>query len=214
MAIPDRSMTVQINIRPSDHTFACEPDETVLQAAMRADLMIPYGCRNGACGTCKGRILEGVVDYGPHQAVDAHRRGQARRSCAVLLRSAEDGSRHRSARSASRRRHPDQAAAEPHRIDRQAGGRRRDRQAQAAGIRAAAIPGRPVHRLPAEGRASAQLFARDAAACRRAARIAHPPHARGLVHRSAVPHATRAARSCASKGRSARSICARTRTSR
>ncbi len=61
-------MTVQITIRPSDHSFACEPDETVLQAAMRADLMIPYGCRNGACGTCKGRILEGAVDYGPHQA--------------------------------------------------------------------------------------------------------------------------------------------------
>ena len=68
MAIPDRSMTVQITIRPSGHALSCEPDETVLQAAMRADLMIPYGCRNGACGTCKGRVLEGVVDYGPHQA--------------------------------------------------------------------------------------------------------------------------------------------------
>ena len=60
-------MTLQITIRPSEHTFACEPDETVLQAAMRADLMIPYGCRNGACGTCKGRIIEGDVDFGPHQ---------------------------------------------------------------------------------------------------------------------------------------------------
>src|SRR6478752_1734671 len=60
-------MTVQISIRPSDHTFGCEPDETVLQAAMRADLMIPYGCRNGACGTCKGRILDGSVDFGAHQ---------------------------------------------------------------------------------------------------------------------------------------------------
>ena len=74
-------MTVQINIRPSDHTFACEADETVLQAAMRADLMIPYGCRNGACGTCKGRILEGTVDFGPHQpstlSEDEKRRGLA-----------------------------------------------------------------------------------------------------------------------------------------
>ena len=60
-------MTVQISIRPSDHTFGCEPGETVLQAAMRADLMIPYGCRNGACGTCKGRIVEGSVDFGAHQ---------------------------------------------------------------------------------------------------------------------------------------------------
>ena len=60
-------MTVQITIRPSGHAFPCESDETVLQAAMRADLMIPYGCRNGACGTCKGRILDGSVDFGPHQ---------------------------------------------------------------------------------------------------------------------------------------------------
>jgi CDP-4-dehydro-6-deoxyglucose reductase, E3 len=61
-------MTLQISIRPSGHTFGCEAGEAVLQAAMRADLMIPYGCRNGACGTCKGRILEGEVDYGAHQA--------------------------------------------------------------------------------------------------------------------------------------------------
>ena len=60
-------MTLQITIRPSGHAFACEAGETVLQAAMRADLMIPYGCRNGACGTCKGRILDGDVDFGAHQ---------------------------------------------------------------------------------------------------------------------------------------------------
>jgi CDP-4-dehydro-6-deoxyglucose reductase len=57
---------MQIIIKPSDHAFDCAADETVLQSAMRADLMIPYGCRNGACGTCKGRILEGRVDYGSH----------------------------------------------------------------------------------------------------------------------------------------------------
>jgi CDP-4-dehydro-6-deoxyglucose reductase, E3 len=59
---------MQIIIKPSDHSFDCAADETVLQAAMRADLMIPYGCRNGACGTCKGRILSGTVEYGPVQA--------------------------------------------------------------------------------------------------------------------------------------------------
>jgi CDP-4-dehydro-6-deoxyglucose reductase len=59
---------MQITIKPSDHAFACDAGETVLQAAMRADLMIPYGCRNGACGTCKGRLLDGDVDYGSYQA--------------------------------------------------------------------------------------------------------------------------------------------------
>ncbi|MEP6678639.1 MAG: 2Fe-2S iron-sulfur cluster-binding protein, partial [Betaproteobacteria bacterium] len=58
---------MHITITPSEHTFPCDADETVLQAAMRADLMIPYGCRNGACGTCKGKIVSGTVDYGPYQ---------------------------------------------------------------------------------------------------------------------------------------------------
>jgi CDP-4-dehydro-6-deoxyglucose reductase len=60
-------MPHQITIKPSDHSFACDDDETVLAAAMRADLMIPYGCRNGACGTCKSHLLEGGVDYGHYQ---------------------------------------------------------------------------------------------------------------------------------------------------
>src|SRR5207344_3000079 len=60
-------MPYQITIKPSGHTFACDDDDSVLTAAMTADLMLPYGCRNGACGTCKGKILEGSVDYGPHQ---------------------------------------------------------------------------------------------------------------------------------------------------
>src|SRR5947199_7568512 len=74
-------MPMQITIKPSDHAFPCDADETVLQAAMRADLMIPYGCRNRACGTCKGRVLEGDVDFGAHQSAtltdDEKRKGLA-----------------------------------------------------------------------------------------------------------------------------------------
>src|SRR5580765_8318520 len=61
-------MPHQITITPSGHSFVCNEGETVLAAEMDADLMLPYGCRNGACGTCKGKIVEGHVDYGPHQA--------------------------------------------------------------------------------------------------------------------------------------------------
>ncbi len=61
-------MPYQITIKPSEHSFDCADDETVLAASMRADLMIPYGCRNGACGTCKSRIISGEIDYGAHQA--------------------------------------------------------------------------------------------------------------------------------------------------
>lgn len=61
-------MPSQITIKPSMHSFACADGDTVLQAAIAADLMLPYGCRNGACGSCKGRILEGEVDYGHYQS--------------------------------------------------------------------------------------------------------------------------------------------------
>ena len=80
---------MQITIKPSDHAFPCDADETVLQAAMRADLMIPYGCRNGACGTCKGKIIGGDVDYGAYQrstlSEDEKRAGLALFCCAKPL---------------------------------------------------------------------------------------------------------------------------------
>ena len=82
-------MTFEITIKPSEHSFPCEGGEPVLAAAMRADLMLPYGCRNGACGTCKGRILAGEVDYGPHQKStltdDEKRAGFALFCCATPL---------------------------------------------------------------------------------------------------------------------------------
>src|SRR5256714_5426884 len=82
-------MPMQITIKPSGHAFPCDADETVLQAAMRADLMIPYGCRNGACGTCKGKIIEGDVDYGAYQrstlSDDEKRVGLALFCCAKPL---------------------------------------------------------------------------------------------------------------------------------
>ncbi len=58
----------QVTLVPGAHVFTCDADETILSAALRAGLLIPYGCKNGACGSCKGRLLEGVVEHGPHQA--------------------------------------------------------------------------------------------------------------------------------------------------
>ena len=44
-----------------------ENGESILTAALRQNLVLPYGCRNGACGSCKGRIVAGSVDYGVYQ---------------------------------------------------------------------------------------------------------------------------------------------------
>ncbi|MBX3662872.1 MAG: CDP-6-deoxy-delta-3,4-glucoseen reductase [Burkholderiales bacterium] len=57
----------QITIRPSGHVFHANDGETVLEAALREGFMLPYGCRNGACGSCKGRVVEGSVDHGLSQ---------------------------------------------------------------------------------------------------------------------------------------------------
>jgi CDP-4-dehydro-6-deoxyglucose reductase len=61
-------MTFQITVQPSGTQFACEADETVLSAAIRAGVGLPYGCKNGACGSCKGKVVGGSVTHKPHQA--------------------------------------------------------------------------------------------------------------------------------------------------
>jgi CDP-4-dehydro-6-deoxyglucose reductase len=60
-------MTFQITVQPSGHQFNCEPDETVLAAALRAGVGLPYGCKNGACGSCKGKLVSGTVQHHAHQ---------------------------------------------------------------------------------------------------------------------------------------------------
>jgi CDP-4-dehydro-6-deoxyglucose reductase len=60
-------MSFQITIKPSNHTYNSEKDETILDSALREGFTIPYGCRNGACGSCKGKVLEGSVNYGEYQ---------------------------------------------------------------------------------------------------------------------------------------------------
>ena len=61
-------MSFRVTIQPSQHVFDVEAGETVLAAAMRNGIVLPYGCRNGACGSCKGKVLQGTVDYGQYAA--------------------------------------------------------------------------------------------------------------------------------------------------
>ena len=43
----------------SGKSFAAEPDETLLDAALRAKVTLNYSCRTGRCGTCKGQVRAG-----------------------------------------------------------------------------------------------------------------------------------------------------------
>ena len=38
-------------------------DESVLEAAERADVALPFGCLTGACATCTAELLAGSVEH-------------------------------------------------------------------------------------------------------------------------------------------------------
>lgn len=59
-------MTHRLDLRWShgrEAAIEAAPDETVLEAAERAGVGLPFGCRTGACGTCTGRLTAGDVRY-------------------------------------------------------------------------------------------------------------------------------------------------------
>jgi len=57
-------MDYQITIQPSGHRYPGDGQETILEAALKHGYTLPYSCRDGVCGVCKGKIVEGRVDYG------------------------------------------------------------------------------------------------------------------------------------------------------
>ena len=60
-------MSFKVTLQPSGRSFEVARDEPVLAAAIRAGVGLPYGCRDGACGSCKSRLVEGRVIHGVHQ---------------------------------------------------------------------------------------------------------------------------------------------------
>ena len=56
-------MTFSVSISPSGHQFETEDNETILDAAIRQNVGLPYGCRNGRCGSCAADLLAGEVTY-------------------------------------------------------------------------------------------------------------------------------------------------------
>ena len=56
-------MSFTITLSPSGHQFQVEADETILDAAIRQDIGLPYGCRNGFCGSCIATLLSGEIEY-------------------------------------------------------------------------------------------------------------------------------------------------------
>jgi CDP-4-dehydro-6-deoxyglucose reductase, E3 len=61
------SVPFHVSVLPSGREFTAAEDEAMLAAAIRQGVGMPYGCRDGACGSCKCRKLSGIVAHGPHQ---------------------------------------------------------------------------------------------------------------------------------------------------
>lgn len=59
-------MSYQVTLKASGKQFTVNQDETLLEAALRQGINLPYGCKNGACGSCKGKVIEGQVSHGQH----------------------------------------------------------------------------------------------------------------------------------------------------
>lgn len=60
-------MAFQVTLEPSGHRFLVDPEATILEAALAHGFHLPYGCKNGACGACKAKILAGEIDPGGAQ---------------------------------------------------------------------------------------------------------------------------------------------------
>lgn len=79
-------MSYTVTIKKSGKQFEAQADETLLEAALRQGVGLPYGCKNGACSSCKAAIVEGSVEQGPHAASalsnDERTRGYALLCCA------------------------------------------------------------------------------------------------------------------------------------
>jgi CDP-4-dehydro-6-deoxyglucose reductase, E3 len=61
-------MAFKVQVRPSGREFPVEPDEHILDAALKSGVGLPYGCKDGACGSCKAKVLQGRIQQGPHAA--------------------------------------------------------------------------------------------------------------------------------------------------
>ena len=79
-------MTFNVLVKPSNHSFTIDSNETILEAGLRHGFIFPYSCRDGVCGTCKGMILQGTVDYGEYEG-DTLNESERARGMALFCRS-------------------------------------------------------------------------------------------------------------------------------
>lgn len=69
-------MTYEVTIEPTGDIVEVEEDQTILDAALRQGVWLPFACGHGTCGTCKCQVTDGDVDLGdasPFALMDVER---------------------------------------------------------------------------------------------------------------------------------------------
>jgi CDP-4-dehydro-6-deoxyglucose reductase len=56
-----------ISVQPSGIQFEAQSGESLLAAGVRQGIGLPYGCKDGACGSCKCKLLSGQVQQSNFQ---------------------------------------------------------------------------------------------------------------------------------------------------
>lgn len=83
-------MSYQVTIEPLGETIEVEEGQSILDAALRAGIWLPYACNHGLCGTCKVDVLEGEVDHNeasPFALMDVERDENKTLACCATLQS-------------------------------------------------------------------------------------------------------------------------------
>jgi len=83
-------MTYQVTIEPLGETIDVEEGQSILDAALRAGIWIPYACNHGLCGTCKIDVLEGEINHqhaSPFALMDIERDENKTLACCATLES-------------------------------------------------------------------------------------------------------------------------------
>jgi ring-1,2-phenylacetyl-CoA epoxidase subunit PaaE len=73
---------LSVTLDGATRTIEMAPGMTVLEAALAADIDVPYACRAGVCSTCRCRVTEGEVEMAANHALEDYEVAQGfRLSC-------------------------------------------------------------------------------------------------------------------------------------
>ncbi|QEW06831.1 NADH:ubiquinone reductase (Na(+)-transporting) subunit F [Nitrincola iocasae] len=80
-------MTYAVTVEPTGDVIEVEEGQTILDAALRQGVWLPFACGHGTCATCKVQVVEGDVEIGnasPFALMDVERdEGKVLACCAI-----------------------------------------------------------------------------------------------------------------------------------